>query len=53
MISEIGGTLSRDLAMAVKNYMLENSQKYQEAAKVTGPIDNSTLYKKMKFKKGV
>lgn len=32
--------------------MLDNSVKYQEAAKVTGPVDNSTLYRKIKNKQG-
>lgn len=52
MLSEIGGTLSRDLQLAVKNYMLENTEKYQEAARSTGPIDNATLYRKVKGRFG-
>jgi hypothetical protein len=51
MMSEIGHTLSRDLQKAVKQFMMDNTDKYQQAAKVTGPIDNATLYRSMKAKK--
>lgn len=44
MTSEIGETLSRDLAMEVKNYLLENSEKYREVMRTRGPIDNASLY---------
>jgi hypothetical protein len=45
MMSETNHRLSPDLAMAVKNYMLDNAVEYREAAKRTGPIDNSSLYR--------
>ena len=38
--------------MAVKNYILENSRQYNEAVKRTGPIDNTTLYRRSKAMKG-
>lgn len=44
MTSEIGESLSRELAMDVKNYLLENSEKYRAVMKKTGPIDNASLY---------
>jgi hypothetical protein len=44
MTSEIGETLSRELAMEVKNYLLENSEKYREVMRTRGPIDNASLY---------
>ena len=33
-----------ELQRAVKRYLLENSQKYQDAIKQTGPINNTTIY---------
>ena len=48
MMSENEQRLSPELAMAVKNYLLANNERYQQAVKKTGPIDNSTLYKKGK-----
>lgn len=48
MMSENGYTLSLDLQKAVKNYMVSNAEKYQRAIKKTGPIDNSSLYRRVK-----
>lgn len=47
MMSENGYTLSLELQKAVKNYLLANSDKYQQAMKKTGPIDNTSLYRKV------
>lgn len=44
-MSENGYVLSRDLQKSVKSYMLENNEAYQRAAKKTGPIDNTSLYR--------
>ena len=52
MTSEIGETLSRDLAMDVKSYLLENSEKYRAVMKKHGPIDNASLYLSTQRKKG-
>jgi hypothetical protein len=40
--------MPRDLAMAVKNYMLDaaNAQGYREAMSRTGPLNNSVAYHK-------
>ena len=51
MMSENGYTLSLDMQKAVKNYLVDNSEKYQQAMKKTGPIDNTTLYRKVSSKK--
>ena len=48
MMSENGYTLSLDMQKAVKHYLVENSEKYQQAIKKTGPIDNTSLYRKSK-----
>ena len=42
--------MPRDLAMAVKNFMLDerNSKNYRLAMKTTGPFNNSALYHKQK-----
>lgn len=37
-------TMPRELARAVKDYMFENQDKYQAAAKYTGPINNTAIY---------
>lgn len=47
VMSENGYTLSIELQKAVKNYLLENSAKYQQAIKKTGPIDNTSLYRRV------
>ena len=47
-MSENGYTLSLDMQKAVKHYLVENSEKYQQAIKKTGPIDNTSLYRKSK-----
>lgn len=36
--------MPRDLAMAVKEYMARNQEKYYDAAKYTGPISATQLY---------
>ncbi len=46
MMSENGYTLSREMSMAVKNFLLDHQSQYAEAIKRTGPIDNSSLYRK-------
>lgn len=46
MMSENGYTLSLDMQKAVKHYLVDNSEKYQQAMKKTGPIDNTSLYRK-------
>lgn len=48
MMSENGYVLSRDLQVAVKNYLLENQEEYRKAIKKTGPIDNTSLYRSVK-----
>jgi hypothetical protein len=48
MMSENNYTLSLEMQKAVKNYLLENSERYQKAMKKTGPIDNTSLYKHVK-----
>lgn len=44
MMSEIGEKLPKDMAMAVKDYLLDKNREYKEAIKNTGPIDNASLY---------
>ena len=34
--------------MAVKDYLMSNSEKYRQAIKNTGPIDNASLYRQVK-----
>lgn len=51
MMSENGYVLSIEMQKAVKNYLLENGEKYQKAVKRTGPIDNTSLYRKVKSKR--
>ena len=51
MMSANGYVLSHELQMAVKNYLLENTEKYQKAMKKTGPIDNTALYKRVESKR--
>lgn len=36
--------MPRELAMAVKDFMFKHQEKYAEAAKITGPINNTTIY---------
>jgi len=48
MMSENGYTLSLELQKAAKNYMVTNAERYQQAIKKTGPIDNTTLYRRSK-----
>lgn len=52
MMSENGYILSREMQMAVKNYLLENTVEYQKAMKRTGPIDNTSLYRSVQKKRG-
>jgi hypothetical protein len=39
--------MSAELAVAVKNYQINNSQSYNEAMKRTGPIQTSGIYKNL------
>lgn len=48
VMSENGYVLSLELQKAVKNYLVQNSEKYNQAIKKTGPIDNTSLYRKVK-----
>jgi hypothetical protein len=47
MMSQNGQTLPREIATAVREYMLINHEKYSKAMKNTGPIDNVSLYKRV------
>ncbi len=51
MMSENGYTLSLEMQKALKEFLLSNSEKYQQAMKKTGPIDNTTLYKRVALNK--
>lgn len=44
MMSENNQKLSGELQMAIKEYMLTNSEQYQRAIRTTGPINNASLY---------
>jgi len=48
VMSENGYVLPLNLQKALKEYLVVNAEKYQRAVKKTGPIDNSTLYRKVK-----
>lgn len=50
MMSENGYTLSSDMQQALKEFLINNSDKYQKAIKKTGPIDNTSLYRRMTSK---
>ena len=39
-----GSVMPRELAQAVKDYMFDNQDQYQAAAKYTGPINNTQIY---------
>ncbi len=48
VLADQGEKMPRDLAMAIKNYMLDaaNAQGYREAMSRTGPLNNSAAYHK-------
>ena len=48
MMSQNGYRLSPEMQLAVKRYLIDNTQKYNEAIQRTGPIDNASLYKSTK-----
>lgn len=48
MMSDNGHVLSQDLQSVVKEYLLGNHDKYLESMKSTGPIDNTTLYRRVR-----
>jgi hypothetical protein len=50
MMSENGYTLSLEMQKALKDYLLRNNDKYRQAMKKTGPIDNTTLFKRVQNK---
>ncbi len=50
MMSENGYTLSIEMQKALKEYLLNNGDKYQNAIKKTGPIDNTSLYRRVASK---
>ena len=43
-LAESGGSLSAELAWAVKQYRLNNSETYMDAMKRTGPISTYKVY---------
>jgi hypothetical protein len=47
VMSENGYTLSLEMQKALKEYLLNNSDKYQQAMKKTGPIDNTSLFRRV------
>ena len=47
MLEENEVALSTELALAVKKYRLNNSERYMEAMKRTGPISTSSVYKNL------
>jgi TPP-dependent 2-oxoacid decarboxylase len=51
MMSDNGYTLDREIAKAVKEYLTINYEKYQNAIKKTGPIDNTSLYRNIRNKR--
>ena len=50
VMSDNGYVLSIQMQRAVKNYLVDNAEKYQKAVKKTGPIDNTSLYRKVSNK---
>ena len=48
MLGELGQSLPLDMAKAVKKYRLKNNSKYNLAMKRTGPINTSSVYRRMK-----
>jgi hypothetical protein len=50
MMSENGYTLSVEMQKALKEYLINNGDKYQKAIKKTGPIDNTSLYRRVNAK---
>ena len=48
VMSENGYTLSLEMQQAVKDYTLANAARYHKAMSRTGPIDNSTLYRRQR-----
>ncbi len=51
MMSENGYTLDREIQQPLKEYLLANSDRYNDAIKKTGPIDNTTLYRRVQSKR--
>merc|ERR1719389_874117 len=47
MISENGDKLPIEMQAAVKKYLLDHAADYHHAIRRTGPIDNSSLYRRM------
>lgn len=45
MLNENGTPLGFEVAKAVKQYKMNNNQKYQQASRKTGPIDIDKVYK--------
>lgn len=48
VMSENGYVLSLEMQKAVKEYTISNAERYQKAMRKTGPIDNSSLYRRQK-----
>ena len=51
MMSDNGYILSTEMQKAVKQYLINNAESYQRAIKRTGPIDNTSLYRKVQSKR--
>lgn len=51
VMSQNGYVLDREIQKSVKQYLLNNSEKYNAAIKRTGPIDNASLYRRIQSKR--
>ena len=40
--------ISKEMALAVRDYTMRHAASYKEAMKTTGPIDNTSLYRRIK-----